>query len=202
MIAPTRPYRVTLDTNCLLDLEDNTHRGTAVRDLICRHDSGLITLSIPAIMASERQRDGVYLSNFTEFTDRLSKLGVGHLPLLLPMGYNDVSFWDYGLWVDNNAMIDLECQIHEILHPEVEYEYTRYCQKLGIDPNTEPFERRWRNAKCDVQVAWSHIYHKGDLLVTNDDNFLKKSKLPRLIALGAKAIVRTQEAPNFLNSVA
>jgi len=115
------------------------------------------------------------------------------------MGYYGVSFWDHGLLTDE-AMIDRERRIHEILHPETEFDYADYCRRLGIDPKTEPSERRWRNAKCDVQVLWSHIHHGGELLVTNDLNFVKESKLPRLLALGAGAIVRTREASAFLDA--
>jgi len=46
-----------------------------------------------------------------------------------------------------------------------------------------------------------HIRHRGKALVTNDENFLKAAKLPRLFALGARAIVRTIDAPAHLDRV-
>ncbi|HEV7990565.1 MAG TPA: hypothetical protein VGP25_02020 [Gemmatimonadaceae bacterium] len=191
--------RVTLDTNCLLDLEERTERAPAVRALISLHNTGDLTLSVPAIMASERQRGGVYLSSFAEFTDRLSSLGVGHLPLLPPMGYWDVGFWDHMLWTDD-AMIEFERQIHDVLHPDIQFEYGDHCRELAIGPEAMPPERRWRNAKCDAQVLWSHIHHGGELLVTNHLNFIKQSKLPRLIELGAGAIVQTHAALALLDA--
>jgi hypothetical protein len=191
--------QVTLDTNCLLDLEGDSTRAAAVRDLVRRHEAGEVTLSIPAIMASERQRGGTYLSSFAEFTDRLERLGVEHLPLLNPMGYYGVSFWGHAIWAGDDMVRD-EQTLHEILHPEIEFRYADYCARRGLDPMAMPPDRRWRNAKCDVQVLWSHMHYVGDLLVTSDENFLKGTKLPQLIALGANAIARPTEAANYLEN--
>ena len=185
--------RVTLDTNCILDLEEDTPPAVAVRDLVARHDRGSIVLSIPSIMASERQREGVYFDDFAQFVQRLAGLGIDHLPLLPPMAYVDICFFDHSLMIDD-AMESLELQVHRILHPHVEYEYADYCARHGIDPAVEPLAKAWRNRKCDVQVVWTHIHHRGDLLVTSDKNFLKASKLPHLLALGAGAIVEPEQA--------
>ena len=185
--------RVTLDTNCIIDLEPATDRAVAVQGLIALHDSARIRLSIPAIMASERQVGGRDFSSYDEFTDRLSKAGIGHLPHLEPMAYYDVSFFDHALLCDE-TMAELELSIHEILHSGSQFEYEDYCQKHKFHPESRPPTPRWRNAKCDVQVAWTHIHHKGNVLVTNDETFLKVSKLPQLIAIGAGAITRPKEA--------
>lgn len=42
---------------------------------------------------------------------------------------------------------------------------------------------RWRNTKCDVQVVWSALWHKADVLVTSDKGIL--SKAAALAGLGA-----------------
>ena len=68
-----------------------------------------------------------------------------------------------------------------------------------MDPGANPPERKWRNAKCDVQVMWSRIHHAGDTLVTNDANFVNATKLPRLVALEAGAVVRTCDAAAHLD---
>jgi hypothetical protein len=87
-------------------------------------------------------------------------------------------------------MVNLERQIHEILHPRIEFNYADFCAAKGIDRTARMPHTTWRNAKCDVQVAWSHIWYETDFLVSNDKNFVKKTKLPRLVALGAKGILR------------
>ncbi len=193
-------HKVTLDTNCLIDLEEGNERATALRHLIARHENKRIELRIPAIAASERQQGGTYFQNFSEFTARLDRLGLNGIPILPPMLYLGVAFFGQAL-LAGGPMIDLERQIHEILHPEMVFDYIGYCARRGIDPNANPLDRKWLNAKCDVQIVWSHIYHGGGTLVTNDENFLKSTKLSRLIGLGAGAIVRTAGASAHLDRV-
>ena len=85
-----------------------------------------------------------------------------------------------------------ERQIHELLFPDIELDYRDYCERRGIDRTGHPIDRKWRNAKCDVQLLWSHIHYDGDVLVTNDDNFFKESKAARLADLGASTITRPE----------
>ena len=190
--------RVTLDTNCLLDLESENERTTALKDLVARHQAREIELRIPAISASERQRRGIYLDNFKAFEERLARLGLAALPHILPICYLGVGFWDHCL-LAGEELTALERKIHEILHPGIEFEYEVYRTERGLPADAE-VDRKWRNAKCDVQVMWSHIWHKGDLLVSNDENFMKVSKRPRLIELGAGEILRPLDAASYLCS--
>jgi hypothetical protein len=69
-----------------------------------------------------------------------------------------------------------------------------------VDTRAPP--RPWRNAKCDVQALWSHIYHKRSCFVTRDENFFKVSKLPALIDLGAGSIMRPAEAAALVRPAA
>lgn len=197
-VRPQHMHQVTLDTNCLLDLEESNERAAAVRELVVLHETRRIDLRIPAITASERQRGGTYFGSFSDFVDRLGRLGLGSIPLILPMFYFGVAFWGRALYAGKD-MLDLERKIHSILHPEVKFDYASYCIARGIDPDAKPLDRKWRNAKCDVQVMWSHIYHGGKTLVTNDENFVKATKLPRLVALGAGAVARTSDAAAHLD---
>ena|SRR2546429_368535 len=56
---------------------------------------------------------------------------------------------------------------------------------VGID---SPTGRNWVNRLCDVQGMWCHIQNGNDVFLTSDSNFTKKTKLPKLIALGAGRI--------------
>ena len=53
--------------------------------------------------------------------------------------------------------------------------------------------RKWLNKMCDVQSMWCHIHNGNDLFVTTDRNFRKKSKLPKLVKLGAGCIVHPND---------
>ena len=49
-------------------------------------------------------------------------------------------------------------------------------------------------AKCDVLAMWCHITFGGDIFITSDRNFFRKTKKPHLIALGARDILTPQGA--------
>jgi hypothetical protein len=83
------------------------------------------------------------------------------------MAYWDVTFWGEGLWV-GDEMADLETRIHTALFPSFE-----------IDNHSD--ERRWRNAKCDVQVVWTALWNRVDFLVTSDARIVARA--PKLAAI-------------------
>ena len=184
---------VTLDTNCIIDLEKASPRATYMKELIQMHKDGKINLRVVAISASERKPDGTYASNFAEFQERVAALGLGQVDILKPIGYFDVSYWDWCLWADEE-MLELEQRVHEILFPEIEFSYKEFCRKRGLDPDSGTIDRRWRNAKCDVLALWSHIWHGDGIFVTSDDNFYKEAKKLDLGSLGAGEIMRPEEA--------
>ena len=178
--------RVTLDRNGLLNLKNGTGEIEGLRRLRELHLKGSIKLCIPAIGASERQRDGTTLDNYSKFEAFLASLGLKDYEELMPMLYLDVCYWDHGLLTEPD-MERLEREIQEILFPNVEFRYEAYAAKLD-QAVTPPLHRKWLNAKCDVQAMWSHIYHGSDVFVTEDGNFHKVTKKPRLVKLGAGQI--------------
>ena len=178
--------RVTLDRNGLLNLKNGTGEIEGLRRLRELHLKGSIKLCIPAIGASERQRDGTTLDNYSKFEAFLASLGLKDYEELMPMLYLDVCYWDHGLLTEPD-MERLEREIQEILFPNVEFRYEAYAAKLDQAVTTR-LRQRWRNAKCDVLAIWSHIHYGADIFVTEDRNFHKVTKKPRIIALGAKQI--------------
>jgi len=147
--------------------------------MISDHTEGKIDLAVVAISASENQPDGGASPNYAVFEEKLKAAGLDHLEQLLPMAYWDVAFWDHALW-DGDS--ELEKKIHDVLFPGEPIE----------KPQEEEFpEKKWRNHKCDVQVAWSHVLHGRDILVTRDSNFHKKAAA--LEHAGLKRIIRPHE---------
>ena len=175
----------TLDTNCLIDVEENRPAAAAIRALATAHAGGAADVAVIAMSASENPKPGQRIHNFSEFQDRLAILGLAHLSIVLPMMYFDISFWDRCLWTDE-VMADLERQIHAILFPNVQFLWQDYCRDNGIDPPPNSSVGKWRNCKCDVQAIWSHIHGRRDVFVTSDRNF--HNKRPALVALGAGQI--------------
>ena len=115
------------------------------------------------------------------------------------MAYWGVGFWDHMLWTDNE-MTDLEKKIHKVLFPKIPFEYGTYCKKNNINPKESPTAKKWLNAKCDVQAIWSHINTSNDIFATQDMNFIKETKKPVLINLGAGNILNPQDTITFIKS--
>lgn len=187
----------TLDTNCILAVDEGRPEGAFVLKLAEMHKSGTASVALVAISASEKQKPLRSITNFDQFFDRITRLGLGHLEIIDPMVYWDVSFWDHGLWSDE-AMIDLERKIHEILFKGIEFDWSVYCATRGLDVNDPHPDDKWRNAKCDVQAFWSHAHRRRDVFVTSDKNFRQASKKPQLVALAGGSIETPDSALGLL----
>jgi hypothetical protein len=188
----------TLDTNCLIDIEENRPAASAIRTLADAHASALADVAVTAMSASEKQKDHRYREDFDEFLRRLATLQIAHLNVVSPMMYWDISFWDHFFWHDD-AMLDLERRIHTILFPNEQFLWEQHCHDMGIDPRPAIPEGKWRNHKCDVQAIWSHIHSNRDVFVTSDGNFHKRKS--DLIALGAGQIEYPDSAVKLLGGI-
>lgn len=152
---------VVLDTNSIIDLEEaRVPRVVALRELVAGHERAQIELVVSAITASENAQAGKKES-FDQFRRRLERVGLADARVLPPMGYWSVTFWGQALWV-SPEMQDLEERIHLILAPG---QPMRYASD----------RRRWINTKCDVQLVWTHLWHKTAALVTGDGGILRKA---------------------------
>jgi hypothetical protein len=186
--APTE--RFTLDTNCLIDVEERRPDAPFIRELVARHGNG-INVAVSAIGASERQRNKRYAENFSEFQEKLKAIGFDRLELLPPLAYWDVCFWDHCVMGDGTDT--LESDIHAVLFPSIEFLWPDYAKARDL-PVDGALDKNWRNAKCDVLGLWCHIKHGGGVFVTSDSNFHAVTKQDRLRALGVGAIAYPKEA--------
>ena len=189
--------KLTLDTNCLVDLEEERADSPLIRKLSEMADLGFVQLGIPTIMASEKQPNGQVLEGFPAFQRRLENVGLSKAELLMPPAYFDVTYFDFCLYGTKREGLDN--QLFSILFPTREFDYKRHCLAKGIDPETQPPDAKWLNAICDVLSIWCHIYYKYDVFVTNDKNFFKQSKQEALRELGAGHICRPNDAINLVS---
>ena len=201
-VAPTR-MTLTLDTNCVIDVESGEGAVLELRRLLSKHQTGQIELQLAGIMASERLRAGGYASNMSEFADRVQRLSSRAIRVLEPIGRWGVTYWDGGVWADD-SMTNLERTIHGILFAQ-SYEWAVIARANGIDPAAAPDEsdtdwRKWRNRLCDSAAMWCHIHYGGDMFVTRDENFLKPVKRTALEQLGARRIGDPTDACNYVGA--
>jgi hypothetical protein len=182
--------RFTLDTNCIIDVEENRPSAQYVIDLVNLHGQNGITVAVSAIGASERQRVGGYSQSFSDFQTKLNTVGLGNLELLPPIGYFGITFFNYCVYGGGNET--LENDIHNALFPSIEFNVAEYAINRGLPANTS--DHKWRNAKCDVLALWCHVKNQGDVFVTSDDNFHASTKQAKLISLGVGQIALPEDA--------
>jgi|SRR6185295_10140099 len=182
--------RFTLDTNCLIDVEDGRPNASFIRDLVSRSGKNGITVAISSIAASERLRVGGYAQNFSEFQAKLRAIGFESLERLPPLLYWNICFFDHCVMSDGKDT--LEQGIHNVLFPNIEFMWVDYAK--ARDLSVDFLDKNWRNAKCDLLTLWCHIKHGGDIFVTSDKNFHATTKRDRLKALGVGTIAFPEDA--------
>jgi hypothetical protein len=152
--------KFTLDTNCIIDLEESRPNAAFVNEIVRAWRDVRIELAVVAIGASENQQNGQINRNFSSFENKLANVGLAGVSHLLPLAIWDLFYWDHFLWGSPESLILLNT-IQSILFPNEEL----------IAPIDAMQSSKWRNRQCDVLTAWSHAFHKWDILVTSDKNF-------------------------------
>jgi hypothetical protein len=187
--------RVTLDTNAIIDLEEERGSAPALLELIALHRVGAIKLCVSAIAAGEKTRNGVGEPNFARFQARLAAIDLADAELLPPQCHWDITFWDHCIWAEEGEL--LEPALGAILFPNLEVFFK------PVHGETDAARRkrvsRAQNRLCDVLAMWCHIRWGGHVFVTGDRNFHKQSKTPRLLELGAGQVLTPIKAAAFVH---
>jgi hypothetical protein len=176
--------KLVLDTNCIIDLEENRPNADSLSSLITAWKTNRLDLAVVAVSASENQPSGIASCRFDVFEAKLENAGPAGVHELIPPAKWDVFYWDHALW-SSPDMEALESKIREVLFPGIPT-----GPPAIIDRNS-----RWRNQMCDVLVAWSCIHHDRPCLVTRDKNF--HDHRAELAALGLKKILYPPDAAHY-----
>jgi hypothetical protein len=175
--------KLTLDHNVIIDLVNNSPNVRSLRDSVA---SGAYDAYVVEIGASEMRRRGIRPDRFDLFKELLAEAGIGSIPRLIPMMIFDVTFWDHCVWFDDEMRVKAQ-EIENILFGE-----SKPIDITG-EPDDSPKVATWLNRLCDVQTMWCHLQNKNDVFVTSDRNFIKATKLPRLLGLGAGRVCTPEE---------
>lgn len=175
--------RITLDHNCILHLKQHTAVGSQIEAIIANPQNQCFVVNIGA---SEMREQGVRPDHYDRFEELLSKSGIAHLPRLNPMGIYGVTFWGRCLY-SGETMIQLAKDIDLVLFGNSK---PIVLAQDGLD---SPKGRKWLNRICDVHTMWCHIQNGHEIFLTTDKNYLKATKYPKLIALGAGRICQPCE---------
>gem|GEM_PF-2191809 len=170
--------KITLDHNCIIDLENRTEIGKIIDEIVSDQSNQCFVVNIGA---SEMRQKGVLPNHYEKFEELLESARIAHLPRLNPMGIFAVTFLDRCVWADD-GMIKLSTDIASVLFSGVPNVDTA---TKGLD---SPEGRKWLNRLCDVHTMWCHIQNRNEVFLTTDTNFMKVTKLSKLVALGAGRI--------------
>jgi hypothetical protein len=176
--------KITIDHNCLVDIENVTGQGQATLKLARSADHECFIVNIGA---SELRQKGIRPDTYDLFDFFIRGLGLAHLRRLDPMMLIDVGFFDHGIMA-SDEMVQLSESIGKILFP----------QPLNSDVVIEssPYGalgRKQLNHSCDIHTMWCHIYYGNHVFLTSDRNFHKSSKRSQLQKLGADLIMTPTE---------
>lgn len=175
--------KVTLDHNCIIHVENATDVGRAVQAVVANITYECFVVNIGA---SEMRARGVRPDRYDKFEELLTETGLHQLPRLNPMMILDITFWDRCVW-GGDETIKLAAEIEDALFGGAE---KIDIASVGLD---SPEGGKWLNRICDIHGMWCHIQNGNDIFLTADGNFTKETKLPKLIALGARRVCHPEE---------
>lgn len=183
--------RLTLDHNCICAVEDARPESGDIRALKVLHDAGHVRLRFVCVSAFERPRAGDYIPTLAEFHERLRQAGLDGADVVKSIAYYDMGLrYDSGIIYGSDDDFTFEQSLYRTLFPG-DGDGTPESYRVTHDlPPDEPLPARYKNRRRDSLTLWGHIHNAGDIFVTTDGNFRKETKLPALIALGAKAIMQ------------
>jgi hypothetical protein len=182
--------KLTFDSNIIISLENKEPSSKEILEIIDFHEKELIDISIPAISASEKLKNGNYSQTFAQFQNRINLLSKREFEILKPIWFIGITFPDFHI-LPGDQEIDLDKRIHSILFPNTPVSLKNFCIENNIPENS--LDPKWVNRKIDVISIWCHIYYEHDIFITNDKNFLKSKKL-KLQEIGARSILSSEDA--------
>ncbi|OWV40486.1 hypothetical protein CDZ95_21315 [Mameliella alba] len=188
--------RLTLDWNCVIEVEEGRAQAAHVTDLIRRHRKGKFEVALLAASASENSRSKRFPGNADFFKDRVSALGWNDLPLVPMPGIFGLSYWDFCYSVGDGDKFERDMDaLWCVIAPKVPSRPSEHLPS-GVSLTDEAIQSeelsKWRNAWCDVISAYSHIHGGRDVFVTNNTRDFQNNS-EALLRLGMKHIFTPAE---------
>ena len=198
------PMKLTLDWNCVIEVEEQRSQAFAVMDLIDRHRKGQFEVALLAASASENNKSRRFPGNAKIFNERVAALGWSDLPLVLMPGIYGLSYFDYCFYVGDGEKFKGDmAKLWLAIAPNVKSDPSCHLP-AGVTLTDEAIQSKdlakWRNTWCDVISAYSHIHAKRDAFVTrNTSDFQKNSEA--LGKLGMKHIFEPADVLEGLKAI-
>lgn len=188
--------KLTLDWNCVIEVEENGPQADYVTDLISSHREGHFEVALLAASASENSKSKRFPGTADIFLERVSALKWQDLPLVRMPGVFGLSYWDFCYYVEDGEKFERDRDaLWHVIAPRVPrnpLEHLPPGTEMTDDAIQSEALSKWRNTWCDVISAYSHIHERRDIFVTNNTrDFQRNSK--KLSELGMKHIFTPAE---------
>ncbi|WP_246831253.1 hypothetical protein [Pseudotabrizicola formosa] len=187
----TTGIKLTLDWNCVIELEERRPQAACVQDLVDRHREGQFEVGLLAASASENSKSKRFPGNATVFMERISALGWQDLPIVPMPAVFGLSYWDFCYFVDDvekfKRDMDALWQAIAAKVPRKPADHLPPSMMLNDDSVQSEHLWKWRNTWCDVVSAYSHIHAGRDIFVTNNIRDFQKNS-DKLSKLGMRKI--------------
>lgn len=189
--------KLTLDWNCVIEVEEGRLQAEHVSDLINFHRQGHFEVALLAASASENSKSRRFPGNAHSFVERVAALGWQDLPLVPMPAVWGLSYSDFCFYVEDGDAFEREMDaLWRVIAPTVPLDPSEHLPVgTELTDNIAQSEAlsKWRNTWCDVISAYSHIQANRDIFVTNNTRDFQR-KAERLALLGMKSICTPAEA--------
>lgn len=196
--------KLTLDWNCVIEVEEGQPQADAVRALIVAHHSGQIEVALLAASATENTQSRMLPGNASIFLERVARLGWGDLPLVpMPMIWG-LSYWDHAYYAKDAKEFERKFDaIWAVMAPRFARDPQAHLtlgQTLDDATIQSAALSRWRNTWCDVMSAYTHIHENRDVFVTNNTRDFQ-GHAEALAPLGMAQIATPDQAVKLLGNL-
>jgi hypothetical protein len=179
--------RYTLDPDFLISAATSPRDAEWLGALGQCHADGKADIAVVALAPIDER--GNVLATFDE---SLRRFGLTALRQIVPMCDNEPDVLDRCA-ERTDAAVRQQLDIHNVLFPNRAFELDEARRRHGVvDAENPKFRRKWLEARRNVQCAWAHIRNGGEVLVTDNQNFFKRTKRPGLERLGIRRIERLE----------
>lgn len=196
--------KLTLDWNCVIEVEKDQPQAPYVLDLINSHRNGELELALLAASASENTRSKLFPGNALVFKKRIAQLGWDDLPLVPMPGIDGLSYWDFCFSVsDGDAFEKKMDALWKIIAPKVPRnpsDHVANGNALDDKLIQSAALSKWRNTWCDVVSAYSHIHAVRDIFVTNNTQDFQKNAT-KLASVGMTNIASPAKTRRLMSAL-
>jgi len=171
--------KLTLDWNCVIEVEEDRPQAEYVTELIRLHRLGQFEVALLAASASENTKSKRFPGNANIFKERISSLGWQDLPLVPMPAVSGLSYWAFCYFVGDAEKFERDWDaIWHVIAPSVSRKPADHVPagtRMAGDAIQSKELSKWRNTWGDVISAYSHINEGRDVFVTNNTKDFQKN---------------------------